>query len=477
MVENGYTVGYSWVFHSVLEKVMLEGVTLGKYQVTEKTATKNIAEYYLGKRIQSDIPSDQVIIKRIVPALSDIASFNDMLFNEYKLAEYLIHDNIIKILGMEEYQNDNYLIFEYTPGQNLERVLRQGIRKKKPIPIEISVQIICKAACALTHAYGVKDQNNQGLKIIHRNITPENIWYAYSGIIKIRDFGIALSSLTSKGTENKPPHTNVAYMSPEFISGKPLNARSDIFSLGVILWELATGKRLFTSSDQSEIMQQITDGQIPNAKEHNPNIPTELNNIITKMIARNPEDRFNNCQEVYDALSTFAYKFGTTTTGEGLSAYIKPLFKGISDETLQGDAEDASYEQVEDENDLIGDDDDDVNLGDVVSFISKSKRAIGEDEEESQFALVEDHKFEDRFNTKPAYSPSPEDDYQEFVSTREYDPELISKTFEQKSKFQAGETESTAPQKKFEEIESPTTEVSYPTSTNSSPLPSSAPPP
>lgn len=304
---------------------MLEGKRLENYQVVKKIGIKDISEYYLAKEIGIEDFEKIVVIKRIIPSLADLEEFKALIINEARVGSKLDHTNIVKIFKLLYLENTYFIVMEYIQGVDLKSIISQGIKKRNPLPIELSVKIIAEVCYGLDYAHKKKDIEGRPLHIVHRNINPENIIVSYSGEVKIQGFGMAQSvEELSKKVDNIPKRI-VSYLSPEQLSNNKIDYRSDIFSVGVILWELVTGSKLFNTENPEEIIKQIKEGNIPNPRALNKYVPEKLENIIMKALAPNPTDRFTEISQFGDMLEEFIASIRAVANPTEISKYINSI--------------------------------------------------------------------------------------------------------------------------------------------------------
>ncbi|MGH9856754.1 MAG: protein kinase domain-containing protein, partial [Acidobacteriota bacterium] len=248
-----------------------EGINFGQYLLLDKIATGGMAELFLAKRKGVEGFEKILAIKRILPHMSDNEEFVTMFIDEAKLAAQLTHHNICQIFDLGKIENAYYIAMEYVNGKDLRAILRSSRAKTKPMPIDLAVLVISKIASALDYAHRKRGSNGQPLNLVHRDVSPQNILISYEGEVKLVDFGIAKAATKAHVTQHGALKGKLLYMSPEQAWGKTVDKRSDIFSLGIVLYELLTGRPLFFDENDTEvtILEKVREAKITPTREFN----------------------------------------------------------------------------------------------------------------------------------------------------------------------------------------------------------------
>lgn len=280
----------------------------GKYTIIKKLASGGMADILLANDLGPTGFGRFVVIKRTLSKFSDNEEFIDMFKNEGKVACNLKHRNIIPVYEFGIENDQFFLSMEYISGQNLRELIKKVQAYKNKISIPNSIHIIKEVAAGLNYAHNAIDTNTgKPLNLIHRDVSPQNIMLSFDGEIKLIDFGIskiADTNLTRAGHLKG----KFSYMSPEQAYGEVLDERTDIFCLGIILWELLTNKRLFASKNELAALKKVKNCDIPDAQKINPEIPTELNNIVKKALSKNKNVRYKSGAKLEQDLSIFLNK-------------------------------------------------------------------------------------------------------------------------------------------------------------------------
>lgn len=305
-----------------------KGINFGQYLLLEKIATGGMAELFKAKRKGVEGFEKILAIKRILPHMSDNDEFITMFIDEAKLAAQLTHQNICQIFDLGKIENSYYIAMEYVHGKDLRAGLRASRSKKKPFPVELAILVISKISSALDYAHRKRDANGQPLNLVHRDISPQNILISYEGEVKLVDFGIAKAATKAHVTQHGALKGKLLYMSPEQAWGKAVDKRTDIFSLGVVLYEMLTGAPLFLDENDTEvtILEKVREARIGPVRELNPKVPESLEKILVKVLHKNPDERYQTALDLQKDLDDFFYSEGYNATSGSLANYAQSLF-------------------------------------------------------------------------------------------------------------------------------------------------------
>ncbi len=305
---------------------MAKGDRLGRYTLVELIAIGGMAEIWLARMEGLEGFEKLVVIKKIKPHLAKQPSFVKMFLNEAKLAAQLNHPHICQIFDLGKFGDSYFIAMEYIFGRDLSEIMPAVEAKIKTFPLEYAVKIIAQVCEGLYYAHGKTDALGNPLNIVHRDISPQNIFVSFDGNTKILDFGIAKAANQYDQTQQGTLKGKVAYMSPEQILGHPFDARSDIFSLGIVFYELITGYKLFTGDNELTVLKSIVDGNVHPPSYFNKDIPPELERIVLKALEKNPEDRYQNAWEMQRDLDALLYSFDFNPSNLHLANFLKQLF-------------------------------------------------------------------------------------------------------------------------------------------------------
>ncbi len=298
----------------------------GKYVLLRKIAVGGMAEIYRAKTYGVDGFEKELVIKRILPHCSADKDFVDMLIAEAKLSVLLSHANIVQVYDLGRVGDDYYISMEFINGINLRDITYRCRENKSPLPTEIAVYIGSEICKGLDYAHRKTDQSNKALGIVHRDISPQNILISYEGEVKIGDFGIAKAAMNISHTMAGILKGKIAYMSPEQAMGKAVDSRTDIFSAGILLYEMFTGKKLFTGESQFEVLKKIRTTHIM-AEDLPDSVPEALKPVLAKTLAYNADDRIQHAGDLQIELTKYLYSTYVDFTPRKLAKFVNKTFE------------------------------------------------------------------------------------------------------------------------------------------------------
>ncbi|MBN1282313.1 MAG: serine/threonine protein kinase [Proteobacteria bacterium] len=297
----------------------------GKYLLLKKLAVGGMAEIYRAKTYGVDGFEKELVIKRILPHCSADKDFIDMLIQEAKLSVLLSHANIVQVYDLSKVGDDYYIAMELIHGVNLRDIMYRGREAGKPLPTAIAVYIASEICKGLDYAHRKTDQSNKPLNIVHRDISPQNILLSYEGEVKIVDFGIAKAAMNISHTLAGILKGKIAYMSPEQAMGSGVDGRTDIFSTGILLYEMLAGQKLFTGESQFEVLKKIRTTRV--TEESLPeSIPEQLKPIVVKALAYEAEGRYQTAGDMQIDLTKYLYTNHVDFSPRKLAQFIKEIF-------------------------------------------------------------------------------------------------------------------------------------------------------
>ncbi len=302
------------------------GAVSPQYQVLGHLATGGMAELYLARSVGIAGFERHVVLKRISPEHSGNHRFVTMFLDEARLAAQLHHPNIAQVHDIGRASDSYFFTMEYVHGENVRDLLQRVAALKRQIPIEHVLTVIAGAAAGLHYAHEKLGLDRRPLHIVHRDVSPSNLMVAYEGAVKLVDFGIAKAADRMTETLAGAVKGKVAYMSPEQCTGGVLDRRSDIFSLGIILWEMLTMTRLFKHASDYETMSSIVDGAVAPPSSHRAEVPPALDRLALRALARRPGDRFQSAGEMLVAIEELAARERLSLTTTGVGRYLRELF-------------------------------------------------------------------------------------------------------------------------------------------------------
>ncbi|MCK6552493.1 serine/threonine protein kinase, partial [Myxococcota bacterium] len=300
---------------------------IGRYEVLRKIATGGMAELFLAKQVGMEGFEKVVAIKRILAHLAFDEEFINMFRDEARIVAKLSHPNIVQIYDLGKSDDTYFIAMEYIPGRNLSSVAKKAKGKGVPLPPEYIARCMAQACEGLYYAHTRQDIDGRPLKIVHRDVSPQNIILAFSGGVKLVDFGIAKAATKIAHTRAGVLKGKYAYMSPEQIRGDEIDARSDLFAVGIVLYELLCGKRPFEKENSIQTLKAIVQEPHVDCRQLNSDIPDGLAQIIDKALVKSPHDRWSSAQELQLALEDFVAGSGKRCNNIAISKWVTDLFQ------------------------------------------------------------------------------------------------------------------------------------------------------
>lgn len=301
--------------------------SFGKYILLEKLAAGGMAEVYLAKTTGASGVSKFLAVKRILPQFSDNPEFVEMFKEEAKIAVNLNHSNVVSIFDFGIEKRQFFLVMEYVEGQNLRQVINHLKKENKYFSIDQIVYMIKEVAGGLDHAHRCIDgTTGRPLNITHRDMSPQNIMVSFEGEVKVVDFGIAKAETQLEQTRAGTIKGKFGYMSPEQADGQQVDLRTDVFSLGIVLWELLANDRLFTANSEAATLKKIRECQIPPVRKLNPAVPPELERICNKALAKDKSLRYQTSAAFHKDLSRFLNTQYPEFSAHDFSVFMKSAF-------------------------------------------------------------------------------------------------------------------------------------------------------
>lgn len=301
-------------------------VQFGSYQLVEKIGQGGMAEIFRAETRGPNEFTKELAIKRILPSLAHNDDFITQFLDEARIAGSLSHPNIVQIYDVGQVGEDYYIAMEYIKGKHLGQVIRTTIDTMRYFPSLIACCIINEIGKALAFAHSARDSMGNPLHIIHRDISPQNVMIALNGSVKLTDFGIAKAANRLYQTTAGVIKGKFSYLAPEQLTGAPATPSSDLFALGVVLWELLAGRRLFQANSDIATIQMVQACKVPSLREIRNDIHQELEDILAKILTPRPEQRYQNAEALVNDLSMFLSTQGITEVMGKVSNFMASLY-------------------------------------------------------------------------------------------------------------------------------------------------------
>jgi serine/threonine-protein kinase len=299
---------------------------LGRYRLLARLATGGMAEIYLARQTGIHGFERLVVVKRILPHLASERRFTEMFFDEARIAAQLNHPNIVQIFDLCQEGEDSFIAMEYLEGESLGYLSSEAVRLRRPLPFAVSAGIIAQVCDGLDYAHRLRDEKGRELRIVHRDVSPHNIIVLFSGMVKLVDFGIAKAASQMHETRVGTLKGKLAYMSPEQCRSAAVDHRSDVFSLGIVLWELFTGRRLFKRDNEAAVISAIVTEDVPNPKTIRPDLPREMAAVALRALRRDPRERFDSAADMGAALREVALRLEQPAGPAEIAAFVRSVF-------------------------------------------------------------------------------------------------------------------------------------------------------
>jgi serine/threonine protein kinase/tetratricopeptide (TPR) repeat protein len=341
--------------------------SFGRYRLLERLGQGGMAEVFKAKSYGVEGFEKILVIKRILPQLARSPEFVEMFIHEAKLAVRLSHANIVQVFDLGKAPTNDgaasgsidayYIAMEYVHGLDAASVLGRSRRMQAPLPIPLGVYVASEVAKGLDHAHRRRDDRMRPLGIVHRDVSPQNVLLSFEGEVKVTDFGIAkargiLDSAGDDETSSRPLHGKFGYMSPEQAQGASIDAQSDLFSLGTVLYECVAGVNPFSAPTAFETLRRVKACEYPPIELLRPDVPADLAAILRTAMAADPSARYSDAGRMYEALLAFLYaqgsRYGAHDLAEFLVRFRDPTESGVPPRTplLEAEAPQPSTERT-----------------------------------------------------------------------------------------------------------------------------------
>jgi serine/threonine protein kinase len=300
--------------------------SFGPYELLERIGMGGMAEVFLARQRGEEGFERLVAIKRILPQVAEDDDFVRMFVDEAKIAVQLSHPNIAQIYDLGREGDTFFIAQEYVHGRDMGAVVDRQVQAATPLPIPFVLYVATKVCEALAHAHEAHGAGGRPLNLIHRDVSPSNVLVSFEGGVKVIDFGLAKAAGRLVTTQAGVVKGKLAYLSSEQARGLEIDSRSDLFSLGVCMFEWLTGQRLFARRNDIETVMAVQKAAVPPLRAIRGDVPPVLQQIVLHALAPDPDRRFQSAQEMHDALLSFAYDTRLTMKRKAVGEYVRALF-------------------------------------------------------------------------------------------------------------------------------------------------------
>lgn len=284
--------------------------TQQRYRVVEKLESGGMAEVFRAESEGLQGFRKQVAIKRVLPHLSEKKKFIQMFLDEARLSAQLSHSNCVQVFDIGVGDNAYFIVMEFVDGANLKAIAESIKKQGKEFPVAQAAFIAQEICKGLSYAHEFRDANGNELRIVHRDMSPPNVLITKYGEVKIVDFGLAKANSQLEKSEPGIIKGKFSYLSPEAALGQEVDLRTDVFAVGIILWELLSGQRLFLGDTDFQTVKKVQQAVVPSISALNRRVPPELETIVNKALARDPTQRYQSARELGQDLNRFLYGLG-----------------------------------------------------------------------------------------------------------------------------------------------------------------------
>jgi serine/threonine-protein kinase len=295
-----------------------------RYRITERVAAGGMAEVFRGVAESMRGFKKNIAIKRILPSLTKNKKFVAMFLDEARLSLALQHANIVQVFDIGHSEDTYFIVMEYVDGVDLKSLLDWRRRINRRIPIAHTLYLITEICKGLSYAHELPNPDTGApLGIVHRDISPPNVLLSKQGEVKVVDFGLAKATSQVEITDPGVVKGKMSYLSPEAARGEEVDSRADIFAVGILLYELLTGKRLFYGETDYQTVELVRNAKIPPIKPQNPQVEPELEDVVRKALSKRKEDRYQSANDVQDALAQYSYSRGLKVISRDISELVR----------------------------------------------------------------------------------------------------------------------------------------------------------
>ncbi|MBN2804545.1 MAG: serine/threonine protein kinase [Deltaproteobacteria bacterium] len=302
-----------------------------KYQIIRKLDAGGMAEVYEGVAQGIQGFKKKIAIKRVLPHLVENEKFIAMFLDEARISLHLSHANIVQVFDIGKAGGTYFIVMEYVEGLNLKNILNYLKENKRVLPIEQSIFIAIEMCRGLSYAHSLRNNEGEKLNIVHRDVSPPNVLISKQGEVKIVDFGLAKANSQLEATAPGVVKGKYAYLCPQSATGTPVDLRMDVFGCGIVLYEMLTGKRLFLGKNDLETIENVRAANIPYLPEINSDVTPDLDSILRKALAKEPENRFQTCDALAESLAGYLFSHRLKVTSFDLQRFVQSILNN-SDE-------------------------------------------------------------------------------------------------------------------------------------------------
>lgn len=300
---------------------------VGRYRVLSELGRGGMSNVFLAFARGPSGVNKLVVLKALLPDLAAEPYALSMFLDEVRIAAQLNHPNVVQTYEVGTEGDRHVMVMEYLEGQSLSQIVKRAEQSGRPLPPRLQIRVIINALEGLHYAHELRAYDGAALELVHRDVSPQNVFVTYDGQVKVLDFGIAKAATSSTHTATGVVKGKVAYMAPEQTVADAIDRRADIFSVGCMLWAVAGGRKLWKDMPDVQIMRRVINGEVPSPQSLNPGCDDELNRIVMKALAHDPAHRYQTALEMQHDLERYAESSGGIAKQKELAQYVSDLFE------------------------------------------------------------------------------------------------------------------------------------------------------
>lgn len=298
-----------------------------RYRVIERIAAGGMAEVYRAESAGLEGFKKTVAIKRVLPHLAEKKQFIGMFLDEARLSAHLNHSNCVQVFDIGVGDNTYFIVMEFVDGSDLKAVLEHLQQHNRKIPVGLALLIACKICEGLSYAHEARDNRDRLLGIVHRDISPPNVLLTRHGEVKVVDFGLAKANSQLERSEPGIIKGKFSYLSPEAALGESVDLRTDLFAVGVILWEMLAGRRLFLGETDLQTVRLVQAAEIPDIRRFNPDVNPQIDAVVRRSLARDPRQRYQSAREMGADINRAMFSIGVAVSPFDLATLVTEVAK------------------------------------------------------------------------------------------------------------------------------------------------------
>ncbi len=294
-----------------------------RYRVIKRLEAGGMAEVFVGEAQSVQGFKKKVAIKRVLPHLAENKNFIGMFLDEARLGARLSHANIVSVFDIGAADGTFFIVMEFIDGCNLKRIIESVRQQGRHFPIKEALYIAMETCRGLSYAHELADEEEQPLNLVHRDVSPPNILISKRGEVKVTDFGLAKATTQLETTDPGVVKGKFSYLSPEAALGEPTDARTDVFALGVVLWEMLAGRRLFLGETDYETVKLVQQANVPSLSRLNPDIDLDLEAVLGRALTQDKANRYQSAREMGDAIAGYLFSHQLKVTSYDIQTLVK----------------------------------------------------------------------------------------------------------------------------------------------------------